>query len=139
MVIVQAYVLGDRLLVPGFRRPVNKFLVYIIEDKEERIFIYPPYKMATWAFDNIPVERPVLQYMVDSVPKGRFEPIDGGDDATATMVDLKDQLPRTFLHRVAKGLSLTRSATRISLDSPSLVDVNEISLMSTLLPSIAHR
>jgi hypothetical protein len=62
---MKAYIIGDRLLVDRFRRLVNNRFA----EAFGYIHFEPPfsYRSYSYAFANIPPDRPILQYMVDDL------------------------------------------------------------------------
>lgn len=61
--IVKAYAFGDRFQMEAFRRQVNNAFVDAISKS-----YFPPfirYESSSYAFNNIPLDRPILQLLVD--------------------------------------------------------------------------
>lgn len=67
-ILVQAYVLGDRLLIPTFRRIINNIVVDTapIANEHEIQFVLPAVERA---YDNIPSSRIILQFFTDEFCK----------------------------------------------------------------------
>ncbi|KAF1358717.1 hypothetical protein EJ07DRAFT_122576 [Lizonia empirigonia] len=93
---IQAYILGDRLLAPAFRRAVNSIAVstWPMEGSSARALL-PIYRLA---FANIPADRLILQFLVNDFCFDWREQID--DDNTAL-----NDLPQYFTVRALRRYS----------------------------------
>jgi hypothetical protein len=61
--LVKAYVFGHRFQIEPFRRQVNKAFVDAIP--ERYFWPFMRYESSSYAFNNIPLDRPILQLLVD--------------------------------------------------------------------------
>lgn len=93
MAPLKAYVFGDRFLVPEFRRAVNNsFVGHKLYQQASKL-----YSLAIYAFENIPADRPILQFLVD---KHCFEWV--ADLDTKYDLEYYQKLPHNFLVRVMR-------------------------------------
>jgi len=102
MILLKAYVFADRFLAHGFRCAVSKRLSDHVRfiDLEEPLC----WKVFSYAFSNIPLERPILQHLVDDFCYEYIDfPGEEGHDMTAEV-----NQPREFLMRVMRALPSTR-------------------------------
>ncbi|KAF1955499.1 hypothetical protein CC80DRAFT_564151 [Byssothecium circinans] len=91
-VVVKCYALGDRLITPAFRRMICNFIV-----DGPRLEPMVIYQFAITAFERLPTECVILQYIVD----GHCTHWKQGKDNAKTK-QLEQQLPHEFLRRVMR-------------------------------------
>ncbi|KAH7084927.1 hypothetical protein BKA63DRAFT_484941 [Paraphoma chrysanthemicola] len=97
-VLLKAYVFGDRFLVKSFRRQVNNTFVHHIG---LGWFSLPTrYEGFSYAFANIPSDRPILQLLVDE-HCGEW---DKGDENDDTKLSAFNNLPPKFLIRAFRRI-----------------------------------
>jgi hypothetical protein len=101
-----AYVLADRLLIDRFRRLVGNYFVNCLK----RDWFQEPARFETfsYAFENIPSDRPVLQLLLvndycDYWPEGKDDYDDSDPEDKANLRAL-NELPRAFLMRAMRRM-----------------------------------
>jgi hypothetical protein len=105
-VLVRAYVLGDRLFIDRFRRLVNNRFT----DSQGTDYFAEParFETFTYAFNNIPADRPMLQFMVDDHcdiwPELKDDYGDGNPEQKAILTSF-NELPKAFLIRAMRRMS----------------------------------
>ncbi|KAJ8111028.1 hypothetical protein OPT61_g6273 [Boeremia exigua] len=101
---VLAYALGDRLLAPAFRKAINNIIVSSRPMSGVTIATLMP--VYSYAFANIPDNRPLLQFLVDDFCENWIEEFD-------TDSDVLHDLPPAFLARVLRRYSQKAHATTL--------------------------
>lgn len=101
LALVKAYALGDRLLAFGFRRAINNHVVGPYGGIAIAPRAYVP--AVRWAFENIPCERPLLQFLVNDFCANWYAKHDNKDDVEALR-----QFPMTSIMRAMRRYSLAR-------------------------------
>ena len=99
LALVKAYALGDRLLALGFRRAVNNHIVGPYGGIAIAPRAYAP--AVNWAFENIPCEWPLLQFLMNDSCENWYAKHDNKDDFEALR-----QFPMTFIVRAMRRYSL---------------------------------
>jgi hypothetical protein len=98
ILLIKAYVFADRFLAISFREEVSRALsVHIREYPIERT---TRSLVVKYAFDHVPLERPILQCLVDDYCFFWFEDGYGLEDIQA-----QQEMPRSFYMRVTRRLS----------------------------------
>jgi len=94
MTRVQAYLFGDRFLIPTFRRTINEAFVGMIAT-DDMADLPNVNDLVVWAFENIPSDRPLLQLLVNQF-------CDGWEDLPVRAAEMEalKTLPGSFLARV---------------------------------------
>ncbi|KAF1955468.1 hypothetical protein CC80DRAFT_415410, partial [Byssothecium circinans] len=119
--LAKAYALGDRIMAPVFRRAVNSQFITNCEDR--LLHTCSVYEVAIWAFNNIPADRPILQFLADFHCK-RWYP--GGDRVEEAR--LYDELPPSFLlrgFRKAKERPFAAFGNRCYIEHESVAEKNK--------------
>lgn len=101
LVLVKAYVLGDRILVPTFRRKINNLFVGL----PNYVTKYPTdlLPIVTYAFANIPGDRTILQYLTNKFCDRWCPEWNSDNDHNAL-----GKFPPTFTIRVMKRYAYLR-------------------------------
>ena len=97
LILLKAYVFGDRFLSPAFRRATsNRLSDYL---RNHVLAGSTCWDVMRYAFTNIPSDRPILQHLVDDFCKMHDECHDEEDEDIAA----QNELPRDFLMRVLRA------------------------------------
>jgi hypothetical protein len=113
MVLAQAYSFGDRFLIPSFRITVNQLFV----DAISKEWLHPTsvLDLATWTFEHIPADRPLLQLLTNQFCEDwQWDAIDCAEmkDKKAVAKALK-ALPTAFVVRTMRRCSeLSKTAAK---------------------------
>lgn len=101
LVLVRAYVLGDRILVPTFRRKINNLFVGLAN----YVTKYPTdlLPIVTYAFANISGDRTILQYLTNKFCESWSPEWNTDNDH-----DALGKFPPTFTIRVIKRYAYLR-------------------------------
>lgn len=94
----QAYEFGDRCLISEFRRCINNSIIDAMP--ESYLQTEPFYRLVIHAFEYIPENREILQFLVDRYVD-RYDGVDDGDE----VIKMQKDLPRAFLIRVMRRYS----------------------------------
>ncbi|KAH7389503.1 hypothetical protein DE146DRAFT_791525 [Phaeosphaeria sp. MPI-PUGE-AT-0046c] len=87
-ITLKAYAFGDRFLIPPFRRAMNQ----AVQEGVRATAMHPEVMVnfITWAFENIPSDRPVLQLLVNEFCQDWTVPDSDNDTQTLDFVALRD-------------------------------------------------